>query len=68
MELHEQKFELMIHEARKGGSGAREMPFRNQLCTYEVSDDTPSSVDKLRPWGYYVRCPLVGFPCWKSSV
>ena len=36
MELHEQKIELIIQEARRGGSGACEMPFGNQLHTYEV--------------------------------
>ena len=49
MELNEQKFELMIREVHKGGFGAREMPFGNQLYTYEVSDDvTLSSVHELR--------------------
>ena len=36
MVLHEQKFEL-IQEARKGGSGAREMPLGNPFYTYEAS-------------------------------
>ena len=49
MELHDQKFELMIHEVHKGGSSACEMRFGNQLDTCEVSDDvTLSSVDELR--------------------
>ena len=52
MELNEQKFELVIHEVHKGASGAREMPFGDQLYTYEVSDDvTLSSVDELRDLG-----------------
>ena len=47
MELHEQKFELMIHEAIISSiiTGGREMVFGNLLYTYEVSDDvTLSSV------------------------
>ena len=65
MELHEQKFELMIHEARTGGYAAREMPFGNQLYTYEVSDDvTLSSVDELRDLGVTMSAD----PSWKSHI
>ena len=65
MELHEQKFELMIHEACKGGSGAHEMPFRNQLYTYEISDDvTLSSVDELRDLGVTMSADL----SWDSHI
>ena len=55
MELNEQKFKLMIHEVHKGGSGAREITFGDQLCIYEVSDDvTLSSIDELRDLGVTV--------------
>ena len=65
MELHEQKFELMIREVHKGGFGAREMPFGNQLYTYEVSDDVIlSSVDESRDLGVTMSAHL----SWKSHI
>ena len=65
MELNEQKFELMIREVHKGGFGAREMPFGNQLYTYEVSDDvTLSSVDELRDLGVTMSADL----SWGSHI
>ena len=63
--LNEQKFELMLHEARTEGSGASVIPFGNQVYAYDVFNGvTLSSTDELRDLGVTMSTGL----SWKVHI
>ena len=64
MQLHEQKFELLVHRSGPA-TGLESLPFTSHLYTYEVSEDVlVSPTNELKDLGVRISPDL----SWKSQI
>ena len=64
MQLHEQKFELLVHRSGPA-TGLESLPFTSHLYTYEVSEDVlVSPTNELKDLGVRISADL----SWKSQI